>query len=178
MREQYTKGHTSHANYTEKCLFLMLTYSTNGLWTNRRKLARYSVSLQKLCGLGAVCVCVCVIHRRVSTVWWCLLVGFGGFVAQSWSVFLNVMVGYLILSAALQLFILVDGVVEFSRLERFHGVLVLLVLVFVFVFISSSLTCRTLRRTLLTHPQHLVCLLCCCWLCLACVLRELSCVWF
>ena len=47
-------------------------------------------------------VCIRVIDRRVLTVWWCSLVGFGGFV-DSWLVFLSVMVEYLILSATLQL---------------------------------------------------------------------------
>ena len=71
-------------------------------------------------------------------------------------VFLNLVVEYLIISAltplvsaALPLLVLVDGVVEFLHREQLHRVLMLLVLVLVFVFV-----CLRRRRAELLVCEH------------------------
>ena len=82
-------------------------------------------------------------------------------------VFLNLVVEYLIISAltplvsaALPLLELVDGVVEFLHRERLHCVLVLLVLVLVFVFLCLRRRRAELLVELCEHVHNVLSVIC------------------
>ena len=87
--------------------------------------------------------------------------------SRGWCFFLNLVVEHLILSAltplvsaALPLLVLVDGVVEFLHRERLHRVLMLLVLVLVFVFVRLRRSRAELLVELCEHVHNVLSVIC------------------